>query len=172
MQNKSEPEDKAKTNTGSHNRGTVIPESNGGLLSANDLELLHSEKKLIQPELPKEKTILVADDDDFNFFVIETLLAPYNYRIIHAKDGEEAVRIFKTQKISLVLMDIQMPVMDGITATKQIRKFDKKVPVIAQTACIIDDVKEMAIDSGCNDFFTKPLNSELLIHKIEKYLNN
>ena len=144
----------------------------GHVLSSEGVELLRSEKRLIQPELPKEKIILVADDDDFNFFIIESLLAPYNYRLIHAKDGEEAVRIFRTHKVSLVLMDIQMPVMDGITATKLIRKNDKKVPVIAQTSCILQECKEMAIESGCNDFFIKPLNSDLIIHKIEKYLLN
>jgi two-component system, cell cycle response regulator DivK len=121
----------------------------------------------------QEKIILVADDDDFNFFVIESLLSPYSYRIIHARNGEEAVEMFRSQQdISLILMDIQMPVMDGFTATKEIRKLDDKIPIIVQTAYSIKKVKEMAINCGCNDFLTKPIDADLLIRKIESCINN
>jgi two-component system, cell cycle response regulator DivK len=115
----------------------------------------------------------VADDDDFNFFVIESLLSPYSYRIIHARNGEEAVEMFRSQQdISLILMDIQMPVMDGFTATKEIRKLDDKIPIIVQTAYTINKVKEMAMNCGCNDFLTKPIDADLLIRKIESCINN
>ncbi len=133
---------------------------------------ISSSENQIQPELKKEKVILVAEDDDFSFYVIESLLIPYNYKIIHAKNGKEAVDVFRSQEeISLVLMDIQMPVMDGFTATQEIRKIDKIVPIIAQTSFIQDKVKEKAIDSGCSDFLTKPINSDLFIGKVEKYIS-
>lgn len=164
------PKNNKKEKGNSTDSGNLSPSINDHSKFTENVIITSSENQIL-PELQKKKLILVADDDDFNFFVIESLLTPFNYRVIHARNGEEAVRIFRTKKgISLILMDIQMPVMDGITATKEIRKNDKKVPVIAQTSYKIDKIREMAINSGCNDFLTKPLNSDLLIHKIEKYL--
>lgn len=173
--NKLTPEDKINQGTNStmgNLSGHLTPRINSHSKIPEGAKTPHSEIQ-IQPALQKEKIILVADDDDFNFFVIESLLTPFNYRVIHARDGEEAVRIFRSKKeISLILMDIQMPIMDGLTATKEIRKIDKKVPVIAQTSYRVDKIKEMAFNSGCNDFLTKPINSDLLIHKIQNYIKN
>ena len=120
----------------------------------------------------KHDSILIAEDDDFNFLVLERLLIPYHYRIIHAKNGKEVINAFLSQKnIALILMDIQMPVMDGFTATKEIRKISNKVPIIVQTAFATEKVREIAIKSGCNDFITKPLNSDIFIETINKYID-
>ncbi len=117
------------------------------------------------------KYVLVAEDDDLNFFVIEALLLLENFLVFRAKNGEEAVHYFKTQNnISLVLMDIQMPVMDGLTATEEIRKINKNIPIVIQTAFALDKVKEKAFESGCTDFITKPLSAEKLIPKVQEYV--
>ncbi len=117
------------------------------------------------------KYILVAEDNDFNYFLIETLLLiGKKYVVVRAENGKEAVNYFKTQNnISLVLMDIQMPVMDGLTATEEIRKINKKIPIVIQTSFAFDNVKKKAFESGCTDFVSKPLTLDLL-PKIEKYV--
>src|SRR5690554_799256 len=107
-------------------------------------------------------TILVADDDLINFSLIESILnmSSTHYNIIYAENGYIALEILKSVKnISLILMDIQMPIMDGLTATKEIRKFNEHIPVIVQTSYSIHGVREKAMKSGCSDFITKPLNS-------------
>ncbi len=118
-----------------------------------------------------QKTVLVAEDDEFNFFVLKSLLSKLRYKVFHARDGKEAVDLFRSGiTIGLILMDIQMPVMDGFSATREIRKLDSEVPVIAQTAYVIDRVREKALKSGCNDFITKPIMRNVLFNKVEKYL--
>ncbi|MFW6371007.1 MAG: response regulator [Bacteroidota bacterium] len=118
-----------------------------------------------------QNSILVVEDDDFNYLMIETLLSLYNYHTIRAINGEEAVNICRQNKnLTLILMDIHMPVMDGFTATKNIRKNNKKIPIIAQTAFEVEEVKEKAIKSGCNDFITKPSMINHLIPLVEKYV--
>jgi two-component system, cell cycle response regulator DivK len=117
------------------------------------------------------KYVLVAEDDDFNFLVIETLLSSENYLVFRAKNGEEAVHYFKTHNdISLILMDIQMPVMDGLTATEEIRKLNKNIPIVIQTSFAPDIVKEKAFESGCTDFITKPFSADKLIPKVKEYV--
>ena len=119
-----------------------------------------------------QKTILVAEDDESNFIIIKAYLKRKNFIIIHAKNGAEAVDMFQSKKdISLILMDIQMPVMDGITATKKIRQIDKSIPVIVQTAFALESVRKKAMEAGCSDFITKPLKPEILTGKINQYIH-
>jgi PAS domain S-box-containing protein len=115
-------------------------------------------------------TVLIAEDDTSNFLYIEELFSEYNYTIIHAWDGVEAVELFnKHTNIELVLMDIKMPVMNGLEATKEIRKTNKEIPIIAQTAYAMADDKEKAIKSGCNDYISKPVSQDKLFEIINKY---
>ena len=115
--------------------------------------------------------IIIAEDEDINYFYLETILKEINsVKIIRAKNGKEAVDICAALKnIHLILMDIKMPVMDGYTATQQIRKFNKEIPIIAQTAFSSQNDKEIAKDAGCNDFLTKPILSHQLVDIINKY---
>jgi CheY-like chemotaxis protein len=86
-------------------------------------------------------------------------LCALGYDIIRAGNGREAVQLhMKYPEICLILMDLQMPVMDGYAATKKIRELDKLIPVIAQTAFVMPGVKEKAFRSGCNAFLTKPID--------------
>jgi CheY-like chemotaxis protein len=90
--------------------------------------------------------------------------------IIRAKDGASAVEICKNQKVDLVLMDIQMPVMDGYEATQEIKRLNNRTPIIAQTSFALIGEKERCLQAGFDDFITKPLNIDVLLHKIEHYL--
>jgi PAS domain S-box-containing protein len=119
--------------------------------------------------LSKTITLLVAEDDDNNFKLISNLLVELNSDIIRAENGKEAVEKCRTQKnIDLVLMDIKMPLMDGYTATEQIRQFLPDLPIIAQTAYIAD--REKALESGCSDFISKPFNKQEIISIIKKQM--
>jgi len=118
-------------------------------------------------EIKELKTILIAEDEDSNFILLEELLSGLNIHIIRAINGLEAVEICKTNKnIDLVLMDIKMPLMDGYEATKQIKGFMPNLPIIAQTAYFTDIDKSKAIACGCIDFISKPIKRELLFSKI------
>jgi CheY-like chemotaxis protein len=118
----------------------------------------------------ENKTILVAEDDDFNFMFIEEMLIPCGIKIIRAKNGKEAVDlVFKIPEISLVLMDIQMPVMDGYESTRLIKRLKPELPVIAQTAYALATEREMSFRAGCVDYITKPLDQQKLLLKINKF---
>ncbi len=116
-------------------------------------------------------TIMLVDDDMVALKMIKRMLSGTNVTIITAKNGEKAVEEFSNHpEIDLVFMDLMMPVMDGYTATKQIKSIDPGVPVIAMTAntFIIDQRK--AQDAGCDGFLTKPVQSSLLMAEIKKHL--
>jgi FOG: CheY-like receiver len=115
--------------------------------------------------------ILVAEDIDFNYLLVKAILNK-KYTLIRAKNGVEAVELYNTQSFDLILMDIKMPLMDGIEATKIIRKKDTKIPIIAVTAYAFDTDKTLAIEAGCNSYLVKPIDSELLIKEINSLLSN
>ena len=121
--------------------------------------------------LDELKTILVAEDEDLNYIFIKEILYSHKIRLIRAMNGKEAVDISKTEKIDLILMDIKMPVMDGLEATKKIRTFNDKIPIIAQTAFATDADKKNVFASGCNDFISKPFTKELLLSKVQAHLS-
>lgn len=127
--------------------------------------LTHKEEK------PKafNGNILIAEDVMLNFMLIKRMLKPTGFKIIHAKNGQEAVDLCN-DKIDLVLMDIRMPIMDGLEASKIIRKTYSDLPIIAQTAFTQEDIKQSTLDAGCNDYLTKPINADILIATINKYL--
>lgn len=117
------------------------------------------------------RTILIAEDDDLNFMFLEEMLQQTNLKIIRAKNGKEAVDlVHMIPEISLVLMDIQMPVMDGYESTKMINSFKPDLPVIAQTAYAFASEKEMSMKAGCIDYISKPIDQKQLLKKIGKYL--
>ena len=133
---------------------------------------VNDDKKEIPDKYLKEKTILVAEDDDPSYQYLEVILKQKNIRLIHAKNGKEAIQFFtKHPEISLILMDIKMPVMDGLEATREIRKYNKAIPVIAQTAYALSGDKEKSIQAGCNNYITKPINSSVLLKLLDKYLD-
>lgn len=125
----------------------------------------------LKKDTKQQKTLLIAEDEDSNFMVLEQLLSGVNSNIIRAINGLEAVEICQTNsQIDLVLMDIKMPVMDGYEATRQIRSFMPNLPIIAQTAYTSDMDRNKAMECGCNDFLSKPLKRDALISKVNKLL--
>lgn len=119
---------------------------------------------------PEKMTILVAEDDNPSFLYLEQLLHGKNIQLIQAVNGIETVKIARENpKISLILMDIQMPEMDGLEATRQIRKFNKTIPIIAETAFGFSDDREKVLAAGCNDYLVKPLKDEELVRMVKTY---
>ncbi len=124
-------------------------------------------------ELTIEETIkiLIAEDDDTSYKYLECILQNSNIILKRALNGEEAHKIaIEDADISLILMDIRMPGMDGIEATKKIREFNHKVPIIAQTAYALESDRINAILSGCDDYISKPVNRKKLIRLIKHHL--
>ncbi|NHM03918.1 response regulator [Flavobacterium celericrescens] len=122
--------------------------------------------------LGKEEVILVAEDDNINFLLIENILKSYNFRIIRAKDGLEAIEFCKkNQEIDLVLMDIKMPNLDGYEAFIEIRKFNPTIPIIAQTSYSFEEELEKIKKLGFNDFISKPIQKQKLFELIKVYMN-
>lgn len=120
-----------------------------------------------------DKTILIAEDEDYNFIFLKELLSKTFVNIEYACNGREAVEACRKKPIiSLVLMDIKMPVLDGYEATKQIKEFRTDLPIIAQTAYAMHGDKEKALNAGCNEYLTKPIQKNQLIRLIAKYLEN
>jgi signal transduction histidine kinase len=116
------------------------------------------------------QTILVAEDDEFNFIYINILLKHDLFKILHAQNGVEAVEFCQTHpEIVLVLMDLKMPVMDGFEATRQIKLLRNNLPVIAVTAYSGTEDQQRALEAGCDDLITKPLKKDFLYKKLEEF---
>lgn len=119
--------------------------------------------------ITRGRKILVAEDIESNFKLIRYYLSSIGAETIRAENGKDAVDYFRSNPdIDLILMDIKMPLMDGYEAVKQIRKTNKDIPIILQTAFADDRVK--SVESGCNGFLSKPFNKEQLISLIKEYL--
>ncbi|MBN2637956.1 MAG: response regulator [Bacteroidales bacterium] len=122
-------------------------------------------------ESDKQKLILVAEDDYISFTFLKLVLSSHGFRVIHADNGQNAVDLFKeNHDVALVLMDVKMPGMNGLDATREIRKLNPTVPIIAQTAYALAGDSEKTLEAGCNDYLSKPVTAELLLKKINKYL--
>ena len=134
-------------------RGTKCPESGSTGL-----------RKVLQ-----RRTVLVAEDVDSNFLLLKTLLGK-RCNLLWAKDGEDAVNQFKEHQPDLILMDIKMPHMDGLEATRLIRSYSKEVPIVALTAFAFESDKDRAIEAGCDDFLTKPVSQNALEKVLDKYV--
>lgn len=115
------------------------------------------------------KSMLIAEDLDSNYHLLEIMLGN-QFNLLRANDGLAAIDLFTTYKPDIILMDIKMPNMDGIEATKRIRLISDSVIIIAQTANAFDTDKTMALEAGCNAFVTKPIRPELLFETINKLL--
>lgn len=110
------------------------------------------------------KTILIGEDEMVNFKLLEMILLKTKVKILHGKTGIEVLQLYKDNpNVSLILMDIKMPDMDGIEATQEIRKLNSNVPVIAQTAYAMEDERIKCLHTGFNEYITKPINRKLLI---------
>jgi PAS domain S-box-containing protein len=121
----------------------------------------------------KNLNIMVVEDDDTSFSLLKRTLQKITYKVLRAGNGIDAIKICQDNPdLDLILMDVRMPKMDGYEATRKIRQFNKNVIIIAQTAYGFLGEREKAIESGCNDYISKPINIALLIELIKKQYND
>ncbi|NUN64729.1 response regulator [Pseudanabaena biceps] len=122
--------------------------------------------------IPNSPLILIAEDNEANISTFSNYLEAKGYRLLIAKDGQEAVDLTKANYPDMILMDIQMPVMDGLEATKQIRLDPNftSIPIIALTALAMESDRQKCLDAGANDYLTKPVKLRELVATIQKFL--
>jgi hypothetical protein len=117
--------------------------------------------------------VLIVDDDEVGLMLLETILAKNGIKSISVFNGIEAVKaVEENPDLSLILMDIKMPVMNGIEATRHIRKINPTIPILAQTAHALPGEKAMIIDAGCNDYISKPIRQNELLKLIYTHTKN
>ena len=163
--------------------GTISVETKEGLGSTftftiplkyaeKDTDEVEKVHHIVNFNLGNEEVVLVAEDDNINFKLIEKLLKIFNFNVIRAKDGLEAVEICRTNSdIDLVFMDIKMPNLDGYGAFEKIRELNRTIPIIAQTSYSLPEEVEKIKQLGFNDFISKPLDKERLYELVKKYFN-
>ena len=121
----------------------------------------------------ENKNILVIEDTELNMKLIRAVLSIGDYQLIEAFDAETGIRLAHNQKPFLILMDIQLPGMDGLEATRIIKADSelKDIPVVAITSFAMQGDREKAIESGCDDYITKPFDVEDVLKLIDGYYN-
>lgn len=117
------------------------------------------------------RNVLLVEDEEINQIVASEMLKQAGFTIEIASSGEEALSLMKNTSFCCVLMDIQMPDMDGFETTQKIREKDADIPIIAMTAFAFDGVKEQCLEAGMNDYITKPINVDELSRKIQLYVS-
>lgn len=117
------------------------------------------------------KTILVVEDNDLNMKLVKSLLKLGSYVILGATDAETGIRLAREKKPDLILMDIQLPGMDGLTATKILRKTEEleSTPIIALTSHAMEGDEQKARDAGCDGYISKPIDTRNFLQSIENY---
>ncbi len=116
-------------------------------------------------------TILVVEDDDTSYMYFEEVLKRKGLRPVRAENGEEAVQLVQTNpEIAMVLIDLKIPSMKGHYDKRQIKRIRPDLPVLIQTAYASIMDRQKAFNAGCDDFITKPVNKDLLLEKIAKFL--
>lgn len=127
-------------------------------------------KPQIQKEIDKKPTILIAEDEEANFLLLEMWMSKL-YNIIRVEDGNEAVaEVAKNEDIDLVLMDVKMPYLNGIEATKKIRETNQKLPILAQTAFVMENEHNQILEAGCNEVLSKPIRRADFEQLLAKYI--
>ncbi len=118
------------------------------------------------------KRILVVEDNVTNMYLIRFILEKSGYEVIEAREGAVGVELAIKEKPDLILMDIQLPDIDGLEATKRIRASDtdSEIPIIALTSFAMAGDRERALAAGCTGYIEKPINPETFIAEMEKYL--
>ena len=136
-----------------------------------NLEILKEEERSKRNYNWEGKTILIAEDEETNFLYLKAALSRTGVRILRARTGREAVSVIKnTDQVDLILMDIKMPEMNGIDATMEIKAYNGKMRIIAQTAYAMEEDRELYFQAGCIDYLAKPIHRDLLLATISKYI--
>ena len=119
------------------------------------------------------KRVLVVEDQPDSRQIIRDMLAPTDYEITEAENGAEALAAITKQRPDLILMDVQMPIVDGYTATRRIKADAalRSIPIIAVTSYALSDEEKKARAAGCDDYVSKPFSPRQLLAKIRQYLS-
>jgi Signal transduction histidine kinase len=118
----------------------------------------------------KALTVLIAEDDELSYMVLKRTLESRGATVYRAENGKEAVQQVRDRpELDLVMMDIRMPELDGLEATRQIRTFNEDIAIFAQTAYAMEGDQKTALEAGCNNYLTKPINVEVLANKLNEY---
>lgn len=134
----------------------------------SDVEIIKEKYNIL-----KAKTILIVEDDEASYEYLKIVLEKYETNIIWAKDGKTSIKYCKENpNIDIVLMDINMPEMNGYEATKEIKKYSPNLPIIAQTAYAIAGDREKSINAGCDDYISKPIDKKILYEMLSHHLEN
>jgi two-component system cell cycle response regulator DivK len=118
------------------------------------------------------KRILVVEDNETNLYLIRFMLEKNGYEVIEARDGAAGVELAIKEKPDLILMDVQLPDIDGLEATKRIRASEAngEIPIVALTSFAMPGDREKALAAGCTGYIEKPINPDTFIAEIQKYL--
>ena len=121
----------------------------------------------------KNKTILVVEDNELNMKLVKGLIKIGKYRMLEAMDAESGIQLIREQRPDLVLMDIQLPGMDGLSATKMIKEDPalKDIPIVALTSYAMQGDEEKALEAGCTGYIAKPIDTRKFLETISQYLN-
>lgn len=127
---------------------------------------------MAEKKFPTGRRILVAEDNEVNLKMIIDMLSIHNHKIIVARNGQEAIELTKRHKPELILMDMKMPVLDGLEAARRLRDIPEfaKLPIIALTASAGTEAEEKQISAGCTEHLAKPIQIKMIFKILEKYL--
>lgn len=118
------------------------------------------------------KVILAVEDDEISLEFLKELFEPYKVSLLYANNGQTAIDICRTNpKVELILMDVQLPILNGKIAMLEIKKLRPGLPIIAQTAFAMSGDKERYIHEGFDEYIAKPINVQELLSLVEKYLS-
>ncbi|MGV7225108.1 MAG: response regulator [Nitrospinales bacterium] len=122
----------------------------------------------------KTKTILVVEDNELNMKLVKGLISIGKYRMLQAPDAESGIQLIREQRPDLVLMDIQLPGMDGLSATKILKEDPnlKDMPIVALTSYAMEGDKEKAMEAGCAGYIAKPIDTRNFLETLSQYLKN
>lgn len=118
------------------------------------------------------KRVLVVEDNETNLYLIRFILEKSGFEVIEARDGGSGVELSVKEKPDLIIMDLQLPDIDGLETTKRIRasEIDGEIPIVALTSYALAGDREKALAAGCTGYIEKPINPETFVLEIEKYL--
>ena len=143
-------------------------------VKVNELIKSDNSKQTVQYELDYKwtgKTILIAEDEENNYRYFKMMISKTQANVLRAENGIEAIKICREKTIDLVLMDIKMPEMDGLEATKIIKKDIGDIPIIALTAFAMENDEKMSIEAGCDAYISKPISGQKFMILINRFLS-
>ncbi|HEX7555868.1 MAG TPA: response regulator [Leptolinea sp.] len=118
------------------------------------------------------KKILIIEDNEQNLYLVTFILEKHNYLVIQARNGGEGVKLAAQQKPDLILLDIQLPIMDGYSVARELRKNETlaAIPIIAVTSFAMPGDREHALEAGCTGYIEKPIDPDTFLSQVEKHL--